>query len=156
MSTKKSIRTIRHVYLHGLAPFILCLAGCSGGGASPGEPTSVGASEHVDYIETPDGMRVGLVKDGQLSQYLQRMSTEYPDKEPLTSHAYGKAGASMSSSPPGTGTESSEQVEKSYCWVILDWCSEPGSGNVVCHSTSPCTWWQFWNACDSLYYDYCG
>jgi hypothetical protein len=40
------------------------------------------------------------------------------------------------------------------CWVVLDWCSEPGTGDAVCHFTN-CTIERAIDACESLIDSHC-
>jgi hypothetical protein len=47
-------------------------------------------------------------------------------------------------------------VEANGCWVTLQWCSEPGTGDAVCTQNGQCTLQQFVEACLSLIEDICG
>jgi hypothetical protein len=47
-------------------------------------------------------------------------------------------------------------VNAQGCWVTLQWCSEPGTGDAVCTQNGQCTLQQFVSACLSLIDDICG
>lgn len=52
--------------------------------------------------------------------------------------------------------EGERSVEANGCWVTLQWCSEPGTGDAVCTQNGQCTLQQFVEACLSLVEDICG
>jgi hypothetical protein len=56
--------------------------------------------------------------------------------------------SNASSSEPGT-------VSAFSCWVTLEWCSAPGSGEPECSGTSGCTIQRTIDACGSLIEDHC-
>ncbi|MBZ4408874.1 hypothetical protein ACJ2CR_34215 [Myxococcus faecalis] len=52
--------------------------------------------------------------------------------------------------------EGERTVTQAACWVTLQWCSEPGTGDIVCTQNGGCTTAQFIAACISLAEDICG
>ncbi|NTX03398.1 hypothetical protein HUA74_34190 [Myxococcus sp. CA051A] len=52
--------------------------------------------------------------------------------------------------------EGERTLTQAACWVTLQWCSEPGTGDIVCTQNGGCTTAQFIAACISLAEDICG
>ncbi|WP_342376323.1 hypothetical protein NVS55_34280 [Myxococcus stipitatus] len=52
--------------------------------------------------------------------------------------------------------EGERTVSQAACWVTLEWCSEPGTGDIVCTQNGGCTTQQFIEACISLAREICG
>lgn len=58
--------------------------------------------------------------------------------------------------PAALEVEGDRTVGADGCWVTLQWCSEPGTGDAVCTQNGQCTLQQFVEACLSLIEDICG
>ncbi|NVJ27320.1 hypothetical protein HUW62_39500 [Myxococcus sp. AM011] len=64
--------------------------------------------------------------------------------------------ASGESNVSAQAIEGDRTVTQAACWVTLQWCSEPGTGDIVCTQNGGCTTAQFISACISLAEDICG
>ena len=60
-----------------------------------------------------------------------------------------------SASDQPAGVLAAPNLNAAGCRVVLDWCSEPGTGDAVCHFTN-CTIQRALDACDSLIGSTCG
>ncbi|HEY0480707.1 MAG TPA: hypothetical protein VGD37_24500 [Kofleriaceae bacterium] len=60
---------------------------------------------------------------------------------------------SSTADPPKASLLSPGDVD-GQCWVTLDWCSQPGTGDAVCTFTN-CTISRAIDACDSLIDSHC-
>lgn len=121
------------------------LEGCmTGPEEAAGESAAV--SSHVEYLQGPDQKTLGLVKDGELDSYLHDMASFDPSTTPLR-------GGSREDADSNVSYDANDDARS--CWVTLDWCSEPGTGYVVCHQNGGCTRERFIQVCWSLYNDIC-
>lgn len=127
----------------------LCLSAC---GAEREHDVS-STSQQLEFVQTPDGQTLGLIKPGEAEAYLNERAASRPDQPPLK--GYSKSGGPDDGAVEGPGGSSSLEVEKKGCWVTLDWCQDPDYGLGMCHQNGGCTQARFVSACISLYNDHC-
>ncbi|NMO20123.1 hypothetical protein HPC49_21745 [Pyxidicoccus fallax] len=105
-------------------------------GLALGMLTGCGAEDAQPEVEAKQGPRYS--------------ATRADGSEVIIRDATHEAGA-----PATMEVEGDRTVNANGCWVTLQWCSEPGTGDAVCTQNGQCTTTQFINACLSLYNDIC-